>query len=107
MVGSKIYLQIHRQTATSDGMGGQTIVWYGVKTLRGSLISFKAKERFINDSTKVSSTHYFQCDFPKDIVVTEKDRAFDMNNGDLYQINFVDNLANRDITLSLELKKVE
>lgn len=107
MVGTKVSVQIHRQTATSDGMGGQTTVWYGLKKIKGTLIAFKARERFVNDSTKVSSTHYFQCDFPKDVVITEKDRVFDMKTGDLYQINFVDNLANRDVTLSLELKKVE
>jgi len=105
MVGHKVKLEIHRQASVSDGMGGYTTSWYGIKALKGTLIAFKAKERFVNDSTKTISTHYFNCDFPKDIVVTEKDRAF--CGGILYQINFVDNLANKNITLSLELKKVE
>ena len=107
MVGRKVRLQIHRQTTSSDGMGGETVVWYGVKTLIGTLIAFKMKERFLDDSTKVMSTHFFHCDYPHDITVTEEDRGFCMENDNLYQINFVDNIAEKNITLSLELQKVE
>ena len=102
--GRKIDMQLQRQTSVSDGMGGFTDTWYSVRYLKGSLIFLKAREGYANNVTSTLSTHFFQCDFPKDITVTEKDRLF--YSGDIYEIILAEDVSKRGITLYLELKKI-
>lgn len=96
---------LQQVSGVSDGMGGFTPTWADIRELKGSLIYLKAKESFANNVTSTISTHFFQCDFPKDITVTEKDRL--THNGDIYEITLSENVSKRDISLYLELKKIK
>lgn len=104
MTGPKCTIVVQRSTDTSDGAGGYTSVWATLVSLKGILLSKQANEKFLNDSTKVVSTYYFQCKYPS-TTITEKDRV--LYNSDYYQINFVDNVAEKSSILILWLKKVE
>ena len=104
-VGPKVSIVVQRATSTSDNMGGFTNSWATLATLSGTFLSLQGRENFSDDSTKVVSTHFFQCKYPTSVTITEKDRV--SYNGSYYQISFLDNLAEKNITLIIYLKKVE
>jgi SPP1 family predicted phage head-tail adaptor len=103
--GYKIKMMLQQKSEVSNGMGGFTTTWVGIKELKGSLIYLKAKEGYSNNVTSTVSTHFFQCNFPKDVTVTEEDRL--VYDGDIYEITLSENVSKRNISLYLELKKVK
>jgi len=103
--GHKIRMMLQQVTEVSDGMGGFTPTWVDIRDLKGSLIYLRAREGYSNNVTSTVSTHFFQCIFPKDITVTEKDRL--TYDGDIYEITFSEDVSKRGITLYLELKKIK
>lgn len=105
MIGPKCTITIQRASETSDGMGGMTVTWSDLKELKGTLLAFKRNEFFTNNVVRAISTHFFTCKYPRDVTITEKDRV--SYNSDIYEITFVDNPAERNINLVLDLKKIK
>ena len=103
-IGKKIKAEVQRQTVTSDGMGGETTFWYGLKIVKGSLDVISASERYKLDMVQELSTHRFTCDYIKDITITEKDRIY--ADKEIYDITAIDNVLHKNITLIIDLKKV-
>ncbi|MFA7287308.1 MAG: phage head closure protein [Melioribacteraceae bacterium] len=105
MPGPKATLELQRKTDVSDGMGGFTSVWYGKASLKGTFTSVDKWEKFIADSTKVKSTHWFHVRYQEGIVPTSKDRF--RNGSEIYEIILVDNVALKNRFWEFFLAKIE
>lgn len=105
MAGPKATFKLQRKTETSDGMGGFTSIWYNVANLRGTLTIVERNEKFISDSTRIKSTHYFMTKYKAELSITEKDRlAF---GTDIFEITFVDNISMQNRFWEISLRKIE
>ena len=103
-VGPKVTAEIQRNSRTSDGMGGFTDSWQGLKKLKGQLFALRNRDWYKNSIVGSDSTHYFIVDYKDWVDITAEDRL--VYKGQIYQITYVNNLAERNITIILELKKI-
>lgn len=101
--GPKCIAYVYRPSETSDGMGGFTQNWVKVKSLKGTIFAIKANEYFLRDVTRSYSTHYFQTTYVSD--VNESDRL--LIGGEYYEIVFIDNLSQSNITTLFQLNKIK
>lgn len=105
MAGPKATFKLQRKTETSDGMGGFTSIWSNVANLRGTLTIVERNEKFISDSTRVKSTHYFMTKYKAELSITEKDRlAF---GTDIFEVTFCDNVGMQNRFFEISLRKIE
>lgn len=105
MAGPKATFKLQRKTETSDGMGGFTSIWSNVASVRGTLTIVERNEKFISDSTRVKSTHYFMTKYKSELAITEKDSL--TFGTDIFEITFVDNVAMQNRFYEISLRKVE
>ena len=71
----KHIISVQGQTATSDGMGGETLVWADIYTCRASIWSLSATERLDTMKLEVAVDHRIRIRHPRQIVnITEKHR---------------------------------
>lgn len=99
--GPKTELILERKILTADDQGGYTETWRQVRKMKGVLISLRGNERFITGKTEVYRTHKFIVDYPKDLIITEKDRY---TLGDRkFDIQVVVDPAEQHIHLEVEL----
>lgn len=105
MAGPKALFKLQRKIETADGMGGFSAVWSNVAYLRGTLTIVERNEKFISDSTRVKSTHYFMTKYKAELAITEKDRL--LFGLEVYEIVFVDNVAMQNRFYEISLRKVE
>ena len=102
MIGPKTIIVIERESKISDGAGGFDSTWAKLVSLKGVLLPLVSREKFVSDSIKSISTHYFQCRY-SNYVITTADRV--LYNSEYYDITYADNCVERNILLILYLKK--
>lgn len=108
MIGAKVEMELRRKTKTSDGMGGDTLEWAGLRELRGvmtPLSSLKEREFKVNDKLTVIATHYFFIDYPIGLTITEKDILILENK--TYEIIYVEDISlmkKKKLKLTIKVK---
>ena len=108
MIGSKIEMELRRKTEASDGMGGDTLKWSGLRRFKGvmtPLSSLKEREFKVNDKLTVTATHYFFLDYPYGIVITEEDILIWDNK--TYEIIYVEDISlmrKKKLKITLKVK---
>lgn len=105
MPGPKITLELQRKTETVNAVGSFTTVWYGVANLQGVFTTVDKWEKFVANSTKAKSTHWFNVRYQAGINPTVKDRF--RYGSDIYEIVLVDNIALKNRFWEFFLSKVE
>lgn len=105
MVGPKIICELQQKTQTSDSMGGFTDSWVRVNDLKGVLTVARGNEFFRDNRRAVISTHYFMCNKPKDITITEEYRI--VYNSENYEVLLVNKVAQKNRFLIFELRKID
>jgi len=73
MIGKKVTLELRRWTGTSDGMGGETFAWAGLRNITGVLSTIRGDERLSADKMTVIQSHYFYIDYPIGLTISAKD----------------------------------
>ena len=94
MIGTKVKMELRRKTETSDGMGGDTLTWRGMRILNGvmtPLSSLREREFKVNDKLTIIATHYFFIDYPAGLVITEEDVLILDNK--TYEILYVEDIS--------------
>jgi len=106
MAGPKAIFQIQRRTDASDGAGGFVTVWTDVENIRGTLTRVEGWEKFIGDSTRVSTTYILMMKYKDGLNITTKDRV--RNGAKLYEIIAEpEDVALKNRFLQITLRKVE
>lgn len=106
MAGPKAIFQIQRKTEVSDGMGGQTTVWTDVENLKGTLTRVEGWEKFIGDSTRVSTTYILMAKYKNGLNITTRDRI--RREEKLYEIIAEpEDVALKNRFLQITLRKIE
>ena len=108
MIGAKVEMELRRKTKTSDGMGGDTLKWTGLRKFKGvmtPLSSLKEREFKVNDKLTVIATHYFFIDYPIGLTITEKDILILENK--TYEIIYVEDISlmkKKKLKLTIKVK---
>ena len=106
MIGKKSTMELRRWTKTSDGMGGYTEAWAGLRKIKGTLSTIRGDERLSADKLTVIADSYWYIDYPVGISITEKDIF--VKNTITYKIIYIQNIGNnRNNILKITLKKEE
>jgi len=94
MRGTKIKMELRRKTKISDGMGGNTLKWRGIRFLKGDmtpLSSLREREFKVDDKLTIIATHYFFIDYPTGLTITEEDILILDNK--TYEILYVEDIS--------------
>ena len=108
MIGRKTEMTLQRKTKTSDGMGGNTLVWADLKNIKGvitPLSSLREREFKVNDKLTVIATHYFFINYPYGIVITEEDVM--ILEDKTYEILYVEDISlmrKKKLKITLKVK---
>ena len=106
MIGKKTTLELRRWTKTSDGMGGYTEVWAGLRKIKGTLSAIRGDERLSSDKLTVIASHNFYIDFPIGLTITAKDIF--IKGTTTYKIIYPNNMGNmQGKKLRITLKEEE
>jgi len=103
MIGKKTTLELRRKTETSDGLGGFTITWAGLRNITGVLSVIRGDERLSADKMTVIASHYFYIDYPIGETITEKDIF--VKGTTEYKIIYINNMGhsqNRRLRITLK-----
>lgn len=73
MIGKKVTMELRRETTESDGMGGKTTTWAGLRNITGVLSTIRGSERLSADKLIVIADFYWYIDFPIGETITEED----------------------------------
>lgn len=73
MIGKKVAMELRRKTEVSDGLGGFTISWTGLRKIIGILSTIRGNERLSADKLTVIADFYWYIDYPIGITITEED----------------------------------
>jgi len=93
-------------TISPDGKGGTTRKWATKLTTVGYLSGLRGYERLIAEQPGVVSNKRLYLDYTIDTVkITEKDRV--AVGGNTYEIKYINNPANQNRYLELDLRKVD
>ena len=92
MIGAKTTMELRRWTKTSDGMGGYTEAWAGLRKIKGTLSTIRGDERLSSDKLTVISSHNFFIDFPIGETITAKDIF--IKGTTEYKIIYINNIGN-------------
>ena len=104
MIGKKTTMELRRWTKTSDGMGGYTEAWAGLRKIKGTLATVRGDERLSTDKLTVIASHNFYIDFPIGLVITAKDIF--IKGTTEYKIIYINNMGNmQGKKLKLTLKE--
>jgi len=103
MIGKKAILELRRKTETSDGLGGFTISWAGLRNITGVLSTIRGDERLSADKMTVIASHYFYIDYPIGETITEADIF--VKGITTYKIIYINNMGhsqNRRLRITLK-----
>lgn len=104
MRGSKVEMELRRETETSDGMGGYTLTWTNLRYVTGVLSTIRGAERLSADKLTVIADYYYFIDFPIGVTITEED-IFQYGTRE-FKIIHINNLgSNQDRRLRITLKE--
>lgn len=104
MIGPKVTLELKRWTLTSDGMGGYTSGWAGLRNITGVLSTIRGDERLSADKLTVIQDHNFYIDYPIGITLTEKDEFYYGTRQ--FKIIYISNVgSNQNLRLRITLKE--
>ena len=92
MLGKKTEMELRRKTEVSDGMGGITTSWAGLRKIKGVLSTIRGDERLSSDKLTVISSHNFFIDFPIGETITAKDIF--IKGTTTYKIIYINNMGN-------------
>jgi head-tail adaptor len=92
MLGKKTEMELRRKTEISDGMGGITTSWAGLRKIKGVLSTIRGDERLSSDKLTVISSHNFFIDFPIGETITAKDIF--IKGTTEYKIIYINNMGN-------------
>jgi len=102
LIGKKVKMELRRNTETSDGMGGVTTAWAGLRNITGVLSTIQGNERLSADKLQVIADFHFYIDFPIGLTITEED-IFRYSTRK-FKIIYISNLGgNQDRTLQITL----
>jgi len=106
MLGKKTEMELRRKTEVSDGMGGITTSWAGLRKIKGVLSTIRGDERLSSDKLTVISSHNFFIDFPIGETITAKDIF--IKGTTEYKIIYINNMGNmQGKKLRITLKEEE
>jgi len=106
MIGKKTTLELRRKTEVSDGMGGVTTSWAGLRYITGVLSTIRGNERLSADKLTVIADFNFYIDFPIGVTITEEDKF--IKDTKTYKIIYINNVgANQNRRLQITLKEEE
>jgi len=106
MLGKKTEMELRRKTEISDGMGGITTSWAGLRKIKGVLSTIRGDERLSSDKLTVISSHNFFIDFPIGETITAKDIF--IKGTTEYKIIYINNMGNmQGKKLRITLKEEE
>jgi len=104
MLGKKTEMELRRKTEVSDGMGGITTSWAGLRKIKGVLSTIRGDERLSSDKLTVISSHNFFIDFPIGETITSKDIF--IKGTTTYKIIYINNMGNmQEKKLRITLKE--
>ena len=104
IIGKKVILELRRKTEVSDGMGGVTIAYAGLRKITGVLSTIRGDERLSSDKLTIIADFNFYIDFPVGEVITEADIF--QRGTTTYKIVYINNLgANQNKKLKITLKE--
>ena len=104
MIGKKTTMELRRWTGVSDGMGGITTSWAGLRKIKGVLSTIRGDERLSSDKLTVIADFNFYIDFPIGITIDEADIF--QRGTTTYKIVYINNLgSNQDQRLKITLKE--
>ena len=92
MLGKKTEMELRRKTEVSDGMGGITTSWAGLRKIKGTLSTIRGDERLSADKLTVIASHNFYIDFPIGLTITAKDIF--VKGTTTYKIIYPNNMGN-------------
>ena len=92
MIGKKTTLELRRWIKTSDGMGGYTEAWAGLRKIKGVLSTITGDERLSSDKLTVIADFNFYIDFPIGLTITAKDIF--IKGTTTYKIIYINNIGN-------------
>ena len=103
-IGAKTTMELRRKTEVSDGMGGITTSWAGLRKIKGVLSTIRGDERLSSDKLTVIASHNFFIDFPIGETITAKDIF--IKGTTTYKIIYINNMgANQNKKLKITLKE--
>ena len=73
MLGKKTEMELRRKTEISDGMGGITTSWAGLRKIKGVLSTITGTEMLSEDKLTIIADFYWYIDYPVGIEIQEKD----------------------------------
>jgi len=104
MIGKKVIMELRRKTLVSDGLGGHTEAWAGLRNITGILSTIRGDERLSMDKLTVIADYNFYIDFPVGILITEKDIF--VKGTTEYKIIYINNMGHvQDQRLRITLKE--
>lgn len=104
MLGPKTELVLQKFTLVPDNMGGFLETWQAKRKMKGILLSLSGRERFITGKTEAYRTHKFMVDYPKNLIITEKDR-FALGSR-TFDIKSIADPAEQHIHLEIDLLEI-
>ncbi len=104
--GPKIMMELQRYRVKKDVQSGYEKVWTGMRRIKGTLLAFNAVERVGPDKKTVYATHTFYCNSPIALTISEKDRLKEVKGARIFDIEFVDDVAERGRHLEIDLLEV-
>jgi len=104
MIGKKVTMELRRETEVSDGKGGYTLSWTGLRNITGVLSTIRGNERLSADKLTVIADFNFYIDYPIGETITEEDIfQYGLRKFKIIYIN--DMGANQNKRLKITLKE--
>lgn len=104
MIGKKTTFELRRKVLVSDGLGGYTETWAGLRNITGVLSTIRGDERLSADKLTVIADYYFYIDYPIGETITEADIF--VKGTTTYKIIYINNMGHvQDRRLRITLKK--
>ena len=106
MLGKKTEMELRRKTEISDGMGGITTSWAGLRKIKGVLSTITGTEMLSEDKLTIIADFYWYIDYPVGIEIQEKDIF--VKDTTTYKIIYIQNIGHvQNKKLRITLKEEE
>jgi len=102
-IGKKTEMELRRKTEVSDGLGGFTISWAGLRKIKGILSTIRGNERLSADKLTIIADFYWYIDYPIGETITEADIF--VKGTTTYKIIYINNMGhsqNRRLRITLK-----
>ena len=108
IIGPKKKLILLQQTRTSDSMGANDVVTWGeVKEIEGVMAVLSTMERqYVDDKKTVFNNYKFHIDYPKNVIITEKDRFKMKGTTRIFEITGINNPGEQNRMLTINLLEI-